>query len=271
MDDIHANPGNYNMTYITEYTNAPHLINPGFEGPAELDGLFSGYNESKRSYDKSTWQYQLDDKGIPKKDKDLRNPNCVFQIMRKHFARYTPDVVSQITGCPVDTFLLVAQTYAASGAVGKAGTIMYAMGTTQHTYGTQNIRAYAMLQLLLGNVGVAGGGINAMRGESNVQGSTDHCLLSHILPGYLKVPVHTDKTLDAHIKRATPTTKKVGAARTNPAAPRAFTHRRKRRRPRFRARGSSCEPCPRPWPGPRGRLGGSSPWTSTNRHPCSAA
>lgn len=212
MDDIDANPGNYNMTYITEYTNAPNLINPGFKGPAELDGLFSGYDISNRKYDKSTWQYQLDDKGVPKKDKTLQDPNCVFQIMRRHFARYTPEVQSKITGCPVDTFLLVAQTYAASGAAGKAGTILYAMGTTQHTYGTQNIRAYAILQLLLGNVGIAGGGINAMRGESNVQGSTDHCLLYHILPGYLKVPVNTDTTLDAHIKRATPTTKDPNSA-----------------------------------------------------------
>jgi len=212
MDDIHANPNNYNMTYITEYTNASHLINPGYKGPPELDGVFSGYDIDNRKYDKSTWQYQLDDKGIPKKDKTLQDPNCVFQIMRRHFARYTPEVASQITGCPVDTFLLVAQTYASSGAVGKAGTILYAMGTTQHTYGTQNIRAYAILQLLLGNVGIAGGGINAMRGESNVQGSTDHCLLFHILPGYLKVPVNTDTTLAAHIKRATPTTNDPNSA-----------------------------------------------------------
>lgn len=212
LDDINANPGNYNMIYITEYTNAPHLINPDFKGPAELDGLFSGYSENKRSYDKSTWQYQLDEQGIPKRDKTLKDPNCVFQIMKKHFARYTPEIASQITGCPVDTFLLVAQTYASSGAVGKAGTILYAMGTTQHTYGTQNIRSYAMLQLLLGNVGVAGGGINAMRGESNVQGSTDHCLLSHILPGYLGVPNNTDVTLDAYLKRLTPKTSDPNSA-----------------------------------------------------------
>jgi formate dehydrogenase-N alpha subunit len=212
MDDIRDNPGNYNMTYITEYTNAPYLINPDYKGPAELNGLFSGYDAGKRNYDKSTWQYQLDEKGIPRKDKTLQDPNCVFQIMRRHFARYTPEVVSQITGCPKNTFLLVAQTYAKSGAVGKAGTIMYAMGTTQHTYGTQNIRSYAILQLLLGNIGIAGGGINAMRGESNVQGSTDHCLLSHILPGYLGVPVSTDTTLAAYLKRLTPTTNDPNSA-----------------------------------------------------------
>jgi formate dehydrogenase major subunit len=212
LDDIEHNPNKYNMTYITEYTNAAHLINAGYKGPAELNGLFSGYNEEKRSYDKSTWQYQLDKNGIPKRDKTLKDPNCVFQILKRHVARYTPEMVSQITGCPVDTFRLVAQTYAASGAVGKAGTILYAMGTTQHTYGTQNIRSYAILQLLLANIGIAGGGINAMRGESNVQGSTDHCLLSHILPGYLGVPVHTDTSLAAYLKRLTPTTKDPNSA-----------------------------------------------------------
>jgi len=212
LDDIDANPNNYNMTYITEYTNAPNLINPDFQGPAELDGVFSGYDEDKRSYDKSTWQYQMDENGIPKKDKSLKDPNCVFQILRGHVARYTPEAVSNVTGCPVDTFLVAIKAYAASGAAGKSGTILYAMGTTQHTVGTQNVRSYAMLQLLLGNVGIAGGGINAMRGESNVQGSTDHCLLFHILPGYLKVSVDTDTTVDAHIKRATPTTNDPNSA-----------------------------------------------------------
>lgn len=177
LDDIEAHPGNYNLTYIKEYTNAPYIIDSGYQGPAELNGLFSGYSEEKRSYDKATWQYVNDEKGIPKKDKTLKDPNCVFQLMKRHYARYTPEMVSSITGCPTDTFLEACQTYAASGAVGKSATIMYAMGTTQHTYGTQNVRSYAILQLLLGNIGVAGGGINALRGEPNVQGSTDHCLL----------------------------------------------------------------------------------------------
>jgi formate dehydrogenase-N alpha subunit len=207
LDDIDANPGNYNMTYITEYTNASYLINPGYKGPAELDGLFSGYDATKRSYDKATWQYQNDENGVPKKDKTLKDPNCVFQIMKRHFARYTPEAVSRITGCPQDTFLQAAKTYAASGAVGKAGTIMYAMGTTQHTYGTQNIRSYGILQLLLANIGIAGGGVNAMRGESNVQGSTDYALLFHILPGYLGVPQNTDTTLAKYLERLTPVTK----------------------------------------------------------------
>ncbi len=212
LDDIERNPSNYNLTYIKEYTNAAYLINTSYKGPAELEGLFSGYagsyNEtdgSKRKYDKSSWQFQLDKNGIPKRDMRLKDKNCVFQLMKQHFARYTPEKVSEITGAPVDTFLEVCRTFAATGQVGKAGTILYAMGTTQHTYGAQNIRSYCILQLLLGNIGLSGGGINAMRGESNVQGSTDHCLLFHILPGYLKVPVNTDSSLDAYLKRATPT------------------------------------------------------------------
>ncbi len=212
INDIEANPGNYNMTYITEYTNAPHIINPGFQGPADLDGLFSGYDPATRKYDKSTWQYVNDADGIPMKDKTLKDPNCVFQIMKKHYGRYTPAVVSQITGCDEATFLEATRTYAASGATGKSATIMYAMGTTQHTVGTQNVRSYAILQLLLGNIGVAGGGINAMRGESNVQGSTDHCLLYHILPGYLGVPTHTDSSLTAYLERVTPVTNDPNSA-----------------------------------------------------------
>jgi len=211
LDDIDRNPGSYNMTYITEYTNAPYLINPKFKGPADLDGLFSGYagnyNEtdgSKRKYDKSSWQFQRDANGVPKRDMTLKDPNCAFQLLRKHMARYTPDKVSEICGCDKETFLSVCQQYAATGQVGKSGTILYAMGTTQHTYGAQNIRSYCILQLLLGNIGVAGGGINAMRGESNVQGSTDHCLLFHILPGYLKVPINSDSSLQKYISRTTP-------------------------------------------------------------------
>jgi len=204
LDDMERYPENYNMVYVTEYTNAAFLIKTAFKGAADLDGLFSGYSSSKRSYDKSTWQYQLDYKGIPKMDKTLKDPNCVFQLLKKHFARYDADTACKITGTPKDTYLEVCQTYAASGKPGKAGTIMYAMGTTQHTNGTQNIRSYAILQLLLGNIGIAGGGINALRGESNVQGSTDMCLLAHILPGYLKQPTNKDTTLQKLLDRVTP-------------------------------------------------------------------
>jgi formate dehydrogenase major subunit len=211
LDDIEKNPANYNLTYITEYTNAAYLINTGFKGPAELEGLFSGYvgaaNETdatKRRYDKATWQYQLDDKGIAKKDKTLKDPSCVFQLLKKHFSRYTPEKVNSICGTPKDLFLEVCKTYAETGKPGKAGTIIYAMGTTQHTNGAENIRAYSILQLLLANIGVAGGGINAARGESNVQGSTDYALLFDTLPGYLGMIQDVDTSLAKYLERLTP-------------------------------------------------------------------
>ena len=190
--------------YVVEYTNASLLVNPSF---GFNDGLFTGYDRGNRKYGKDTWSYQLDSKGIPKKDVTLQDPNCVYQLMKKHFERYTPEKVSAITGCPKDTFLKVADVYTSTHKPDKVATIMYAMGTTQHTIGTQNIRTYAMLQLLMGNVGMAGGGINALRGESNVQGSTDYALLWHILPGYLGIP-QTKKDVDfkTYVKNNTPKT-----------------------------------------------------------------
>ena len=215
IGQIEQNPQNFNMTYITEYTNAPNLINAAYQGPADLDGLFSGYNgglneadNSKRRYgSKADWQYQLDEAGLPKKDKTLKDPNCVYQILKRHFSRYTPEKVSSTTGTPQEKFLEVCSTYAETGRTGKSGVILYAMGTTQHTVGAQNIRAYSILQLLLGNIGVAGGGIAAMRGEANVQGSTDYALLYHILPGYLPMFLEADVDLQTHLKRVTPVSK----------------------------------------------------------------
>jgi len=201
LDDMEKNPDAYNLEYVREYTNASFLIDPKFKLPADLDGVFSDYDPKKRKYTKASWKYQLDANGIPKKDKSLKNPNCVFQLLKKHVVRYTPEKACEITGTPKDVYLQVCRTFAESGAKGKAGTIMYAMGTTQHTYGTQNIRSYAILQLLLGNMGIAGGGINALRGESNVQGSTDMCILFHILPGYLKTPDEKDVSLDGYCTR----------------------------------------------------------------------
>jgi len=192
--------------YVVHYTNASFMVSPDFKGPGELDGLFSGYDEEKRAYDTSTWAFQKNTDGTPKKDPLLKDTNCVYQLLKKHFSRYAPDLVSSITGTPKEKLLAIYKVYTATGAPGKAGTVMYAMGWTQHTVGVQNIRAMAIIQLLLGNIGMSGGGVNALRGESNVQGSTDHCLLWHILPGYLKIPKSTDTNLEAHIKRAAPTT-----------------------------------------------------------------
>ena len=207
INDLEAHPDKYNLTYLTEYTNAPTLVNPDFKGPVDLDGLFSGYNSATRSYSKSTWTYQLDANGVPIKDKTLKDPNCVFQLMKRHFSRYTPAKVNQIAGIPEAKFQQVAEVVASAGPKDRSMTIMYAMGATQHTYGTQIIRAYSILQFLLGNVGLSGGGINALRGESNVQGATDYCLLYHILPGYLPAIIDTDVDLAAYNKRNTPTTK----------------------------------------------------------------
>ncbi|MBW2121220.1 MAG: formate dehydrogenase-N subunit alpha, partial [Deltaproteobacteria bacterium] len=140
------------------------------------------------------------------KDPTMQDPHCVFQLLKKQYSRYTPELVSEITGTPKETMLRIWETYASTGRTGRAGTIMYAMGWTQHTVGVQNIRAMAIIQLILGNMGVAGGGVNALRGESNVQGSTDHCLLFHILPGYLKTPRASLPTLKAYNEKFTPKT-----------------------------------------------------------------
>jgi len=190
--------------YVVEYTNASFLIDEkyGFQ-----DGLFSGYDAKGRKYDRSTWKYQLDAGGIPRIDKTLQNPHCVYQLMKKHYDRYNPDLVSQITGTSKDDLGKVYKAYAETGKPDKAGTILYAMGWTQHTVGTQNIRTMSIIQLLLGNMGIAGGGINALRGESNVQGSTDHGLLFHILTGYNPAPKASDKTLKDYIVKYTPQAK----------------------------------------------------------------
>ncbi len=190
--------------YVVEYTNAAYLVSPDFKFN---DGLFSGYDGGKKSYDNKSWAYQLDDKGIPKQDRTLKDPNCVYQLMKKHYARYTPEKVEQSTGCPKETFLKVAELFTSTHKPDRVATIMYAMGTTQHTVGTQNVRIYGVIQLLMGNMGLAGGGINALRGESNVQGSTDAGLLWHILPGYLPAPLASKhQNLEAYIKATTPKT-----------------------------------------------------------------
>lgn len=193
----------YHKEYVVNYTNAATLINPGYKGPADLDGLFSGYDNTAKKYDSTTWKYQTP----AATDPTLQDPSCVFQIIKKHYARYTLDKVSQITGASKEQIEQVAKLFAESGKPGNAGTIIYAMGGTQHTVGTQNVRSYAVLQLLLGNVGMAGGGVNALRGASNVQGSTDMALLFHILPGYLPSPDEkSHPTFAAYVERETPKT-----------------------------------------------------------------
>jgi len=193
----------YFPEYVTNYTNASYIMGDKYDFS---EGLFSGYNEKGRSYDKSTWAFKQNDKGLAERDETLQNPRCVFQLLKKHYSRYTPEKVSEITGTPTSDLEKVYELYATTGTKDRAGTIMYAMGWTQHTVGVQNIRAMCIIQLLLGNMGIAGGGVNALRGESNVQGSTDQALLFHLLPGYLRAPLATETTLEAFIAARTPKT-----------------------------------------------------------------
>ncbi len=194
----------FHREYVVEYTTASFLVNPGF---SFQDGLFNGYDPAKRTYDKSAWTYQFDATGIPVQDRTLLDPASVYQLLKQHFARYDMETVSQITGTPVADLDKVYRTFAATGVPDKVATVLYAMGWTQHTYGTQNIRAATIIQLLLGNIGRAGGGINALRGESNVQGSTDHGLLFDVLPGYLQPPRAKHETLEAYLSaNVTPNT-----------------------------------------------------------------
>ncbi len=194
----------YHKTYVANYTNAAFIVNKNF---GFKDGLFAGYDPKKRAYDKSKWAFETDSRGVPKTDRSLKHGRCVFQLLKKHYKRYDLKTVSKITGTPEDLLKKIYAVYSATGRPDKAATIMYAMGWTQHTTGVQNIRAMAMIQLLLGNMGVAGGGVNALRGESNVQGSTDHCLLWHIWPGYLKTPRASNDSLKAYNRKWTPVSK----------------------------------------------------------------
>jgi formate dehydrogenase major subunit len=193
----------YHKEYAANYTNASFIVGSKFDFK---DGLFSGYDPKAKKYDKSQWAFEMDENGVPKRDLSLKDPRCVFQLMKQHYSRYTPKSVSDITGTPEADLKKVWETYAKTGAVDKTGTIMYAMGWTQHTVGVQNIRMMAMIQLRLGNMRRPGGGVNALRGESNVQGSTDHCLLFHIWPGYLGTPTASLVTLADYNAKNTPKT-----------------------------------------------------------------
>ena len=192
------------LDYVRDYTNASFIVNEQFNFE---DGLFCSFDTQEKSYDSKAWAYALDGSGNPRRDKTLQDPRCVYQLLKKHYARYDLDMVCSITGTKKGDYLAVADAFCGTGRADKAGTILYAMGITQSTHGTQNVRAVAMLQLLLGNIGIAGGGVNALRGESNVQGSTDYGLLFHVLPGYLKSPEIDNVNLAAYNEKWTPRTK----------------------------------------------------------------
>jgi formate dehydrogenase major subunit len=180
--------------YVKAFTNAPYVVKDGFD---YQDGLFTGYDETKRDYNKATWEYQLGDDGYVVSDMD--NPKSVWSLLKKHVSVYTPETVERICGTPKDKFLTVAKMISGTSAKDKFMTSMYALGWTQHSKGSQNIRAMAMLQLILGNIGVRGGGMNALRGHSNIQGLTDLGLMSNLIPGYLTIPTEKETTLDLYM------------------------------------------------------------------------
>src|ERR1700730_2714332 len=168
--------------YVKAFTNAACLVREGF---GYQDGLFTGYDESKRDYDRSSWDYEIGPDGFAVVDETLQNPRCVWNLLKSHVSIYTPGLVERICGTPKDKFLKVAQMIAECSSPTKTMTSMYALGWTQHSKGSQNIRTMEMVQLILGNIGVRGGGMNALRGHSNIQGLTDIGLMSNLLPGYM--------------------------------------------------------------------------------------
>src|SRR5947209_24636 len=196
--------------YVTTYTNAGTIIREEFIDTEDLDGLFSGWDDEKGKYDISSWQYSgmhasasagqrdveaegeahdhganLDQGSPPEFDETLEHPRCVFQLLKKHYRRYTPEIVEQICGVPQDLFLEVAEALCENSGRERTSAFCYAVGWTQHTVGVQYIRTACIIQLLLGNIGRPGGGILALRGHASIQGSTDVPTLYNILPGYL--------------------------------------------------------------------------------------
>jgi formate dehydrogenase major subunit len=191
----------YFRDYVVHYTNAPTILRSDFKDTEDLGGLFSGWDGKK--YDPETWLYaqSLD---APQQDRTLQNPRCVFQVLKRHFERYTPELVEQVCGIPRERFLEVADVFTAASGRERTAAICYAVGWTQHSTGVQIIRAAAILQLLLGNIGRPGGGILALRGHASIQGSTDIPTLYDILPGYLPMPAHDSEeelNLASYIER----------------------------------------------------------------------
>jgi formate dehydrogenase major subunit len=203
--------------YVRNYTNASFIVKKEF---AFNDGLFSGYNPQSRTYDISSWAYEnttpppvqggavegppTSGSGFAKRDMTLQDPQSVFQLLKRHYSRYTPEMVESITGIPKEDFLTVARVVGEMGRPDKVMTIVYAVGLTHHTTGGQLIRSAALLQLLLGNMGRPGGGMNAERGHANIQGNTDHAISWEILPGYLRIPAPGQKTLDEYVAASAP-------------------------------------------------------------------
>ncbi len=221
--------------YVVNYTNAPVIVDEGFKDTEDLDGLFSGFDEETGRYDNSTWQYagmevrgavQSDETALsghqvgyggaaahmrrgepPEEDPTLEHPRCVFQILKRHFSRYTPELVEEVCGCSREQLVAVAEALCDNSGRERTSAFCYAVGWTQHTIGVQIIRTAAIIQLLLGNMGRTGGGIMALRGHTSIQGSTDIPTLFDILPGYIPMPhAHEQQTLAEFVQQNASTT-----------------------------------------------------------------
>jgi formate dehydrogenase major subunit len=182
--------------YVTSYTDASFIVKEGY---GFNNGIYSGYDAQARSYDKSTWDYEVGADGYVHTDPGLQHPRCVFNLMKQHYSRYTPEMVERVCGTPKDRFLQICDMIGSTATPTRAMTIMYALGWTQHSVGSQMIRCGAMVQLLLGNIGVSGGGMNALRGHSNIQGLTDLGLLTDLLPGYMGVPKEHEQDYEKYV------------------------------------------------------------------------
>ncbi len=191
----------YFKEYVVAYTNASNIVGEKFVDTEDLDGIFSGFDPESRTYDTGTWAFEKDENGHVKRDETLTHPRCVLSLLRKHYARYTADMVERVCGVAPETFLKIADALARNSGRERTTAFAYAVGWTQHTAGVQFIRTAALVQLLLGNIGRPGGGIMALRGHANIQGATDIPTLYDLLPGYLPMPsVHRDEqTLDAYL------------------------------------------------------------------------
>jgi formate dehydrogenase major subunit len=231
----------YFREYVLAYTNAATIVGEDFQDTEDLDGLFSGFDAEGRHYDVASWQYEgmqaaaasgqrelgKEDGeqeqahhqathsghseshgsggpalvGTPQRDETLQNPRCVFQILRRHYARYTPEMVAQVCGVPEDQFAMVCDALTSNSGPERTSAFAYAVGWTQHSTGSQYIRTACILQLLLGNIGRPGGGIMALRGHASIQGSSDIPTLFDLLPGYLPMPqAHSHSTLASYVK-----------------------------------------------------------------------
>lgn len=186
--------------YVMKYSDATFLVSDDYRFE---DGLFSGYDKDKRKYEKASWAYQKGKDGYVLVDETLQNPRCVFNLMKQHYSRYTPEMVTRITGTPKEQFLKVCEMIAETSAPNKTTTFLYALGWTQHSVGSQMIRTMAMVQTLLGNMGMAGGGINALRGHSNIQGLTDLGLMSNLLPGYMSLAGEKEQDFQEYLDKRT--------------------------------------------------------------------